>query len=44
MFSFLDPPEIKGRDLRMPVDSRGKRHYWGHKGKSYGFYTTNDEI
>jgi hypothetical protein len=35
---------MQGRVLSPMIDSKGKRHYWGVKGKNYGFYTTNEEV
>lgn len=43
MERYFKPPEPRGRPLNLASFSGGKRHYWGEKGKNYGFYTSADE-
>lgn len=43
MERYFRPPEHQGRPLKFLSLSRGKKHFWGEKGKNYGFYTTADE-
>lgn len=41
----MKPSTFKGREHRLaPLESPGKRHFWGYRGKNYGFYTTNQEL
>jgi hypothetical protein len=44
MARYIPNPEIKGRLLPLNYEDRGRKHYWGEKGKNYGFYTTPEEM
>lgn len=43
MDRYFKPPEINGRPLNILRLTRGKKHFWGEKGKNYGFFTTAEE-
>ena len=40
---YYTPPEVVGHPFKLLEKSRGKKHYWGVKGKNYGFYTSEEE-
>jgi len=44
MARYQIKPEIKGRNMPSGNEDRGRKHFWGEKGKNYGFYTTPEEI
>jgi hypothetical protein len=44
MMRSIDRPSLPNRNKESPLLFRkGKKHYWGEKGKNYGFFTTNEE-
>lgn len=44
MNRYYQPHSFEDRPFSTSKLYKGKRHYWGEKGKSYGSYTSGQEI